>query len=758
MQKRNHKKKRKARKTRGFFQDMMRYRGWEDSPGRGYSGLLKRWWEDDAAWLKKPNRGFWGLLRRLQKKRKQPYKSHFGSDQKYYDCFAKIWGWNGCKKDPAKGIEELECLLKGQAGIAWDKKAPFDPDLQFEVGVAYLSGWLTSINSNEPLLWFSRSAKQGAPRGLLAMGYLYEKGRWGCRCDPVEMLSYYRKAANLGSAPAMYRLARIALELKLDDRDNILGLLTQAAPEYRPAKILLAREFPDVANSRKYRKLYTDEWDDIAEEPVPAVELKSKRKMKKLIQMDEDEFAELEDEFEPTVKPTPVLGWRVNSDPDEVYPWEDETWSSQAPAVEETVTELDPELEEIFSRFFGNEKNTETEEAAPKPDWKNDTAILPPLEELLEPKKYAAGKENGIVFDLQETEEKRESVDPLVQQLLQEFRDFKETYRKDQEQGRAEHKKLQQTAERIDKNTRHIEKIVVGNQELLISLDVSVKILQSSLQGMWSELKKTEAAFREKLDELQKQVQSQLNRIPQEELKNAEEFMALIFLGDWRKPGRLSNESCDALVAARVLMKAAENLGVKNYAGVVISAVWALEYECRRRFRDAFDSYLESLGVQQAQIRAERMHLTYNEQEHNAKFTLGSTSYVVNPFKLKKRQDFVKASEFDAFADNYGLLSAEAKKIKKDMRYPAAGMVFWNYWIPGYQDSRGYNMSFTSILRELNDKYRVPAAHAKQVSKEDAAACCRIMGITEAHKDINSVAGALKILLWLTAPLDEPTK
>ena len=671
----------------------------------------------------------------------------------YYDCFCRIWGWDGTAKNPEKGVADLQKLLQAQSHMKWCNRAPYDPHLQFAVGVAYLSGWLTSINSNEPLLWFSRSAAQEYPQGLLAMGYLYEKGLGGCQNDPVEMLSYYRRAANLGGAPAMYRLAYIALELKLEDRDNTLSLLTQAAPEYRPAKVLLAKEFPDVAYSRKYRKLYSDDWDDIAEESIPVVELKNRQEMKKLVRMDEDEFAELEDEFEPIVEPTPVPVWGVNSDPDEVYPSEDDTWEDdmweddmrvpQVPETKEPAVTLDPELEEIFDRFFGDKTNTKTEASAPEPYWRRDTVILPSPEELLEPEEYTAKKTHEAAFDSQETEERRKTVDSSVQQLLrefreevrEEFRDFKKQYQKDQEQGRAEHKKLQKTTEEIYKDTRHIAKGVVENKELLISLDISVRVLQSSLQGMWSELKKTEEKFHKELDELKKQTQNQLNSIPREELENAEKFMAMIFLGDWREPSRLSNESCDALVAAHVLMKAAENMGVKNYAGIIITAVWALENECRRRFFHRYISYLKKQKLPIPEILYKNGEL---------EFTLG---------KLYK---ITQTPEFESFARNL-LISEVAKRDAvpyinrlKGQSPEKVTFAFTDYHIRG-----GVKNGFTRVVGDIAFKYRNKAAHAENLTHAEANECYDMLGITEAHQDMNSVTGALKALLWLTAPLDE---
>ena len=41
-----------------------------------------------------------------------------------------------------------------------------------------------------------------------------------------------------------------------------------------------------------------------------------------------------------------------------------------------------------------------------------------------------------------------------------------------------------------------------------------------------------------------------------------------------------------------------------------------------------------------------------------------------------------------------------------------------------------------------------------EVGRKEAEVCCDLLGITEAHKKMDNITGALKALLWLTAPLE----
>ena len=622
----------------------------------------------------------------------------FGADQKYYACFARIWGWTGYKQNRDRGLRDLESLMNRQCDVPWDQKEPFHPDLQFEMGVAYLKGWLTSGNSNEPLLWFSRSAEQGSARGLMAMGYLYEKGLSDCSRDPIKMITYYRRAAELGNASAMYRLAVIALKLKLKNRENVRQLLVEAAPDYRPAKVLLVREFPEVTSSRKYRKLFEGERKNIAAESIPDVEVPSENEIMRIIRKNNEQLAEQKQEVEQNVVPDPVPVRDANTSLDESQP---------------------------------------------------DAAAITPVEEQFVAEGTIEQKAIQFAVSAQIKEEFGDMVAEAVDQILREFAKFQDESRKYQQQAREDREQLKQTSNENLQVTRSVKKTAQDNQELIINLGVSIGNLQSSLDTMWSELQAAEEEIKQQLCDLKTETEQYLRGISEDKLAQAEAFMALIFGGDWRKNSRLCNESCDALVAAHVLMAEADKIGIKNYAGIVITAVWALEHECRRRFYVNFDRYLESIGVKAAE-RPARMRLA----DGGGRFTLGSVCYVTY------------SNDFNQFSKAKNLLSEVAKREQRKKGYDDAKMI-WKYYLPGIKGPDGKGQSFSDVVRKLNDDYRKPAAHANAVSKEHAAACYRMLGITEvkqaakaqkvadAQKDIIHIQGALKALLWLTAPLEE---
>lgn len=277
----------------------------------------------------------------------------------------------------------------------------------------------------------------------------------------------------------------------------------------------------------------------------------------------------------------------------------------------------------------------------------------------------------------------------------------------------------------------------------------ALMILQSSLNSMWAELREADAENSDKLDILQQQMNKTLQKavsvefapVTHKAIEDAEAFMSVLFKGDWRNSARLCDASCDALVTAYVLMKVADMLEIRNYSGIVITAVWALEHECRRRFRDAFDSYLVSMDVPKEE-RVFRMNLQKLGKDGHPEYSLGSIKYVV------------KAPDFEAFSKATNLLSpaAERERVKKGY---SDGQMIWGYWLPGTWDPISKNgKTFQSILITLNQDYRIPAAHAEEVGREKAEECCDLLGITEAHKKMDSIAGALKALLWLTAPLE----
>lgn len=279
--------------------------------------------------------------------------------------------------------------------------------------------------------------------------------------------------------------------------------------------------------------------------------------------------------------------------------------------------------------------------------------------------------------------------------------------------------------------------VVIDNNEILRGMEISVKMLQSSMDGMWAELQSAEEKFRDQLEDLKTGIHENLGKVSKEELKDAEEFMSVLFKGDWRKPSRLCAESCDALVAAYVLMQVAGKLKIKNYAGIIISATWALEHECRRRF---FHQYIRYLEEQHLEIP----DVLYGTRKGKRvlEFTLGKV-YLIT-----------QTPDFEGFAQTC-LMSESAKKAvpvisrSKKQKPPKAALVFTDYVIPN-----GDKTAFTKTLWEILDLYRNKAAHADVMDRAQAVTCCNVLGITEGHKEMDNLAGALKALLWLTAPLE----
>lgn len=490
----------------------------------------------------------------------------YGKDFKFYEVFARIWGWDGYKPEPQRAVKQLHGYI--QAEEKKDnppKERPLDPELQFCVGVAYLSGWIPCSNHNKKAaMWFARSELQGCDKGALGLGYIREKGL--TECDPANdyknMVEDYTNAAKQGNVYAQYRLAKILYQVDPDNPKLVQLLMNAVDAGYQPAKELFDEIFLK------------------AKKPIPLREHRKSFSAQCMVNFNYDELCTI----------------------------------------------------------------------------------------LLE----------------------------------------------------------------IHDNVQKIKPIVTENNEIIKRVDLSVQMLQSSLNGMWTEMQEAEEEFQGQLQELQRGINENLNKVPNAELKEAEDFMSVLFKGDWRNSARLCDASCNALVTAHVLMKMADEIGVTNYSGIVITAVWALEHECRRRFYDAFDGYLQTMGVQ-SEDRPSRMNLI------DKYFTLGSVGYIAN------------SNDFNAFFKASNLLSPTAESERNKRSFSEAEMIY-KYWLPGTWDRN--EKTFKSIIVSLNEKYRKPAAHAKEVGKKEAEECCDLLGITEAHKKMNNIAGALKALLWLTAPLE----
>ena len=61
----------------------------------------------------------------------------------------------------------------------------------------FLHGHGIEPNVEEAVRWFNKSATQGEPRALIALGEIQELGI-GCRVDTKEAVEFYKKAAQVG--------------------------------------------------------------------------------------------------------------------------------------------------------------------------------------------------------------------------------------------------------------------------------------------------------------------------------------------------------------------------------------------------------------------------------------------------------------------------------------------------------------------------------------------------------------------------------
>ena len=282
-----------------------------------------------------------------------------------------------------------------------------------------------------------------------------------------------------------------------------------------------------------------------------------------------------------------------------------------------------------------------------------------------------------------------------------------------------------------------IKKNSVEGLEASHRIEAAVMMQQATLNDMWKDIQESNAEKKESLEELQKSVQETLEKAGAEKRTQAEKFLKLLFGVDWRNPTRLCDASCDALVDAHVLMAVAKKQKISNYAGIVITAVWALEHECRRRFYIDFFCYLQANKI----CEPDCLHLDSNKKKKYG-FTLGSIPHIV------------KCAEYEPFAKSKQL-SETARTIMANESYRSVSQVFTDYKLCGD------TMTFTDIVEKLRDEYRNKAAHGHVLTRNQAAECCTLLGITEANKrkaeqadnDLAQVEGALKALLWLTAPL-----
>lgn len=116
---------------------------------------------------------------------------------------------------PAK-LSAGECGLRGGEYVMYDRASldtalsawlpaanGGDPEAQAYVGELHERGiGKQPPNFAEAARWYRKAADQGFARGMINLGFLYEKGL-GVEHDPATALQWYRKAAGLGEAIAL---------------------------------------------------------------------------------------------------------------------------------------------------------------------------------------------------------------------------------------------------------------------------------------------------------------------------------------------------------------------------------------------------------------------------------------------------------------------------------------------------------------------------------------------------------------------------
>ncbi len=101
--------------------------------------------------------------------------------------------------------------------IKWLRKAAEqeEPNAQFELGYAYVSGDGVQKQIDEAVKWFRRSAEHGSPRGQGALGTAYANGDAGVR-DLVEAYKWFLLAVAQNDAGAKEGLRNLAQRLSME--------------------------------------------------------------------------------------------------------------------------------------------------------------------------------------------------------------------------------------------------------------------------------------------------------------------------------------------------------------------------------------------------------------------------------------------------------------------------------------------------------------------------------------------------------------
>ena len=96
----------------------------------------------------------------------------------------------------------------GGGEISHERAMQGDPEAQFHLGVAYLSGLGVPENHEQAAGWFRKSAHQGFAPAQNELGAMLHNGTGVGRNDH-EALAWYGRAADQGYLPAIYNIGRL---------------------------------------------------------------------------------------------------------------------------------------------------------------------------------------------------------------------------------------------------------------------------------------------------------------------------------------------------------------------------------------------------------------------------------------------------------------------------------------------------------------------------------------------------------------------
>lgn len=697
----------------------------------------------------------------------------FGADFLYYDIFSQLWGWGKDEdaQDPKTAVQRLQKAMQKQRRIPLHKQRPLNGSLQFQVGVAYLNGWIGNANRKQTAAaWFQRSADQGAHQGIMALGYCYEKGIGGYPKDLDAAVALYVRAAKKGNEPARYRYARLLFENteqctpeeKQNQLEEIEDLLSEVYT-YEPADKLM----------RQVLKMQKEYANQRAEEEAANAQKAGHFQQESADEENPDTVLLKDDKLEACL--TDLLGQEAAA-----------AWMEQIQVLDAQMRKAsNDEFFEVYARY---------EEAMAVLDKQIDHALSQQESPSQAEASRAEANQDTPVSAL--TPDNKERIRALISEVVQEYinrddigeiRNGIKLLTERQEQGHRLALDTNQIVRRSEETLGEVQKDVRSAKEILEGI-------QKAQKQMWQELLASEAPGKEQgryIQQLQMQMTGALAKISSRydsPLEQEEKYLRLIFGSDWRNESRLCNTSCDHLLTAQVLMRYGSKIGIPNYAGIIITAISALETETRRRFFDEYVKYLEEQHTKPEDFPA---NLTYHKKADGSfYYTLGSLKYILS---AKVNGENTLSDEmagqnapgrtlytpdgdpyyYDNRVDDFlskRIMSEYAKSIQKNPAYDRAYKVF-QYYVPA-----GSDQSFVDCVNTINFTYRNKSAHADEaaMTREAAEKCCTILGIgisaeryaqlekaggnEQSQKELLGIEGLLKELLRLTKPLTTDTE